>query len=52
MAEALGEGGTTFDRLYVNVNGQSGYFDRSLTAYGRRASRAPGAVRRSAARPS
>jgi len=35
MGEALGEGGTSFDSLYVNVNGASGYFDRSLHAYGR-----------------
>jgi formamidopyrimidine-DNA glycosylase len=35
MAAALGEGGTSFDALYVNVNGESGYFDRSLHAYGR-----------------
>lgn len=35
MTEALGQGGTSFDSLYVNVNGQSGYFDRSLDAYGR-----------------
>ena len=35
MTEALGQGGTSFDALYVNVNGQSGYFDRSLDAYGR-----------------
>jgi len=35
MREALGEGGTSFDSLYVNVNGESGYFDRSLHAYGR-----------------
>jgi formamidopyrimidine-DNA glycosylase len=34
MVAALGEGGTSFDALYVNVNGQSGYFDRSLHAYG------------------
>ena len=34
MARALGEGGTSFDALYVNVNGESGYFDRSLNAYG------------------
>ena len=27
MAEALAEGGTSFDALYVNVNGESGYFD-------------------------
>ena len=35
MAEALRQGGTSFDSLYVNVNGESGYFDRSLDAYGR-----------------
>ncbi|MGI8646139.1 MAG: bifunctional DNA-formamidopyrimidine glycosylase/DNA-(apurinic or apyrimidinic site) lyase [Nocardioides sp.] len=35
MTAALGEGGTSFDALYVNVNGESGYFDRSLHAYGR-----------------
>jgi formamidopyrimidine-DNA glycosylase len=35
MAEALRAGGTSFDSLYVNVNGTSGYFDRSLAAYGR-----------------
>ncbi len=35
MSEALGHGGTSFDSLYVNVNGESGYFDRSLDAYGR-----------------
>ena len=34
MERALGEGGTSFDALYVNVNGESGYFDRSLAAYG------------------
>jgi formamidopyrimidine-DNA glycosylase len=34
MAAALLEGGTSFDSLYVNVNGESGYFDRSLHAYG------------------
>lgn len=34
MREALGAGGTSFDALYVNVNGQSGYFDRSLAVYG------------------
>jgi formamidopyrimidine-DNA glycosylase len=36
MAEALKAGGTSFDSLYVNVNGESGYFDRSLDVYGRR----------------
>ena len=35
MMRALTEGGTSFDALYVNVNGESGYFDRSLAAYGR-----------------
>lgn len=35
MAEALDQGGTSFDALYVNVNGESGYFDRTLDAYGR-----------------
>jgi formamidopyrimidine-DNA glycosylase len=34
MGEALAQGGTSFDALYVNVNGESGYFDRSLNAYG------------------
>lgn len=35
MRDALVQGGTSFDSLYVNVNGESGYFDRSLDAYGR-----------------
>ncbi|MDI3330514.1 MAG: bifunctional DNA-formamidopyrimidine glycosylase/DNA-(apurinic or apyrimidinic site) lyase [Micrococcus sp.] len=35
MEEALAQGGTSFDSLYVNVNGDSGYFDRSLNVYGR-----------------
>jgi formamidopyrimidine-DNA glycosylase len=35
MVEALDQGGTSFDALYVNVNGESGYFERSLNAYGR-----------------
>ena len=35
LTEALSQGGTSFDSLYVNVNGQSGYFDRSLAVYGR-----------------
>ena len=34
MTEALADGGTSFDALYVNVNGASGYFDRSLAVYG------------------
>ena len=36
MTAALDAGGTSFDSLYVNVNGESGYFDRSLDVYGRR----------------
>jgi formamidopyrimidine-DNA glycosylase len=36
MGAALDVGGTSFDSLYVNVNGESGYFGRSLDAYGRR----------------
>lgn len=35
MTEALEVGGTSFDSLYVNVNGESGYFARSLHVYGR-----------------
>ena len=35
MTQALAQGGTSFDSLYVNVNGESGYFERSLDAYGR-----------------
>jgi formamidopyrimidine-DNA glycosylase len=35
MERALAEGGTSFDALYVNVNGESCYFERSLAAYGR-----------------
>ncbi|MDQ1595714.1 MAG: formamidopyrimidine-DNA glycosylase [Arthrobacter pascens] len=35
MLDALEVGGTSFDSLYVNVNGASGYFERSLDAYGR-----------------
>ncbi|MBT1003649.1 bifunctional DNA-formamidopyrimidine glycosylase/DNA-(apurinic or apyrimidinic site) lyase [Paenarthrobacter sp. DKR-5] len=35
MLRALAAGGTSFDSLYVNVNGASGYFERSLNAYGR-----------------
>ena len=34
FTEALVQGGTSFDSLYVNVNGRSGYFARSLAAYG------------------
>lgn len=35
MNESIGEGGTSFDALYVNVNGESGYFSRTLAVYGR-----------------
>ena len=34
MAEAIQAGGTSFDALYINVNGESGYFKMSLAAYG------------------
>ena len=46
MTEALSAGGTSFDALYVNVNGASGYFDRSLAVYGQdgKACRRCGAV--------
>ena len=33
--DAIAAGGTSFDALYVNVNGESGYFDRTLNVYGR-----------------
>jgi formamidopyrimidine-DNA glycosylase len=35
MAESMASGGTSFDALYVDVNGESGYYDRALNAYGR-----------------
>jgi formamidopyrimidine-DNA glycosylase len=35
MAAAIVAGGTSFDALYVAVNGESGWFDRSLEVYGR-----------------
>lgn len=34
MDQALAQGGTSFDSMYVHVNGESGYFDRALHAYG------------------
>jgi formamidopyrimidine-DNA glycosylase len=52
MGAALEAGGTSFDALYVNVNGASGYFDRSLQAYGqagRECSRCAAAVANGAA---
>ena len=51
MIGALDQGGTSFDSLYVNVNGESGYFDRSLAVYGREGEPCPRcgtAVRRAA----
>ncbi len=35
LGDAIAAGGTSFDSLYVNVNGESGYFDRTLNVYGR-----------------
>lgn len=35
LEESIAQGGTAFDELYVNVNGESGYFDRLLRSYGR-----------------
>ena len=35
MEEAIAKGGTSFDDLYINVNGESGFFEQSLAAYGR-----------------
>ena len=53
MSDALGQGGTSFDALYVNVNGESGYFDRFLNAYGQEGlALPPGVAPRSAGRPS
>lgn len=34
MSEAIKQGGTSFDDMYVHVNGESGFFDQSLSAYG------------------
>lgn len=34
MSEAIEQGGTSFDDMYVHVNGESGFFDQSLSAYG------------------
>ena len=35
LREAIAAGGTSFDALYVSVEGVSGLFERSLDAYGR-----------------
>lgn len=51
LTDALDAGGTSFDALYVNINGESGYFDRSLAVYaqeGRPCPRCGTPVRRSA----
>jgi formamidopyrimidine-DNA glycosylase len=51
LVAAIGAGGTSFDALYVNVNGESGYFDRALAVYGRGGEPCPrcgSAVRRDA----
>jgi len=41
MVQALAEGGTSFDEQYKNVNGTSGYFERSLQAYGQQGKPCP-----------
>ena len=41
MLQALAEGGTSFDEQYKNVNGTSGYFERSLQAYGQQGKPCP-----------
>jgi formamidopyrimidine-DNA glycosylase len=51
MGEALAAGGTSFDALYVDVEGRGGYFERSLAVYGREGEPCPAcgsAIRRSA----
>lgn len=35
LGEAIAQGGTSFDALYVSTEGVSGLFERSLAAYGR-----------------
>ena len=34
MREAVEVGGTSFDAMYINVNGESGFFETALAAYG------------------
>jgi formamidopyrimidine-DNA glycosylase len=41
LAQALADGGTSFDAQYVNVNGASGYFAHSLNVYGRQGESCP-----------
>jgi formamidopyrimidine-DNA glycosylase len=45
MDAALKVGGTSFDELYINVNGESGYFDISLNAYGQEGEPCPRCAR-------
>jgi formamidopyrimidine-DNA glycosylase len=45
MTAALKVGGTSFDELYINVNGESGYFDISLNAYGQEGEPCPRCAR-------
>jgi formamidopyrimidine-DNA glycosylase len=42
MQEAINKGGTSFDDLYISVNGESGYFEQSLAVYGKKTSPARG----------
>ena len=49
MAEAIKQGGTSFDDMYINVNGDSGFFEQSLNVYGLEGepcSRCGGAIKR------
>jgi formamidopyrimidine-DNA glycosylase len=41
LGSALAQGGTSFDAQYLNVNGESGYFSRSLNAYGQQGQACP-----------
>ncbi len=41
MLEAVEVGGTSFDALYINVNGESGFFETSLAAYGQESEPCP-----------
>ena len=41
FAQALSEGGTSFDEQYLNVNGVSGYFAHSLKVYGQQGEPCP-----------
>ena len=41
MSEAIAQGGTSFDEMYININGESGFFARSLAVYGREGQSCP-----------